>query len=143
MELNEVIVQQKVKYFFNIATEYIGKEIEINSGSYFIIDEVLPEKQVLGEYNYHIYYSDIKDNMIDIYYIYSSNSNSFCIKDIVFYIIDNKGILRRYNFSNRIEIIKLLDSAIDDLSNAKILGDCLYGNKDNSSTIRLCLNRYL
>ena len=128
MELNEVIVQQKVKYFFNIATEYIGKEIEINSGSYFIIDEVLPEKQVLGEYNYHIYYS---------------NSNSFCIKDIVFYIIDNKGILRRYNFSNRIEIIKLLDSAIDDLSNAKILGDCLYGNKDNSSTIRLCLNRYL
>ena len=57
MELNEVIVQQKVKYFFNIATEYIGKEIEINSGSYFIIDEVLDISPEIHLFYCHTYSS--------------------------------------------------------------------------------------
>ena len=36
MEVKEVNVEQKIKYLFNIATSYIGKEIDINKLSVVI-----------------------------------------------------------------------------------------------------------
>lgn len=145
MEVKEVNVEQKIKYLFNIATSYIGKEIDINKDSYFIIDEICHE-DVVGEYNYHICYSLGNNGMIDIYYIYSSNSNSFRIDNIIFYVRNDKGILEKYKYSNSISnnllVMRLLDNAIRELSKATILGDCIYPMKKDSSTKRLCLSRY-
>ena len=90
MEVKEVSVEQKIKYLFNIATSYIGKEIDINKDSYFIIDQICHE-DVVGEYNYHICYSLGNNGMIDIYYIYSSNNNSFRIDNIIFYVVSSIG----------------------------------------------------
>ena len=98
MEVKEVSVEQKIKYLFNIATSYIGKEIDINKDSYFIIDQICHEA-VVGGYSYRICYSLGNDGMIDIYYIYSSNSNSFRIDNIIFYVRNDKGILEKYKYS--------------------------------------------
>ena len=145
MEVKKVNVEQKIKYLFNIATSYIGKEIDINKDSYFIIDQICHEDEV-GEYNYHICYSLGNNGMIDIYYIYSSNNNSFRIDNIIFYVRNDKGILEKYKYSNSISnnllVTRLLDNAIRELSKATILGNCIYPIEKEKFTIRLCLNKY-
>ena len=145
MEVKEVSVEQKIIRLFNIATSYIGKEIDINKGSYFIIDQICHE-DVVGEYKYQICYYLNNNGMLDIYYVYSSISNSFRIDNIIFYVRNDKGILEKYIYSNSISnnllIIRLLDNAIRELSKATILGNCIYPIEKEKFTIRLCLNKY-
>ncbi len=137
MVVNEE-VNKKIIMFFNIAICYVGKEIKINSNNEFDIDEVWDNHDKEGEYYYHIEYKYGNKGLIVLDYSYVSEGNCFKINNVVFYLDDNIDLQQ----NNSRESIELLDSAINDLNNAIVLGECRYPVEEQGFSKKISLNRH-
>ena len=137
------LVEQKMIEFFYISTNYIGKEIILSSNNIFKIDEINIDNKELDNFKYNIKYGNYNDGFIELFYNYNSTTNSFFISAFLIYIKNANGYDRYdtiYKISNNKEAFNFLDSSVDDLKNANILGDYISNNQDKS-IVRLSLSK--
>lgn len=145
---------EKITSFLRKSFGYYGKELTLESNQHFGIDQILNKKKQQGEYNYHIQYGFPSSGCISINVSYSKESNSFYIDEIAVYALpaDKEMVMATFVPQSQVgeinisasfgldmgteehksissiaanpNALKMLDIAINDLSQAQILGEC-------------------
>lgn len=122
-------MKNKIIYeFIKSAIQYMNKEIALESNSLFRIDGIGYKEEVPGRFIYHIKYGTSINGGIELYYVCEEDSQFITISGVVVYAKDKNGVVKVYNSNeeicNNLDAINMLNSAIADLNNAKILGEC-------------------
>ena len=158
---------QKVNTFFSLSMKCVGKEIAIPSNQNFMIERIV-DKGEEDSYYFHIQYGFPQSGSVILGFLYSLKDHSASLKRIsvstqsadkeflmanynpketigALGININFGIdtgTEEYNSFEEIEknpnALKMLDFAIDDLKEAKILGPCRAVDFPGSSHITYC-----
>ena len=119
---------KKLYEFLKAAIQYMGKNIELESNNLFRIDKACYTEEVEGQHVFHVKYGTAINGGIDLNYIHFDSKKSDTINGMAVYVKNQDGkidILTSLKaVNNNPAAINLIDAAINDLNNAKVIGDC-------------------